>query len=71
MYELQLSSQYKIHPTFHVSLLKPCHPPVLPVSTEPGTADEPPLLMGLEDGTTFSKGDSEFPTLWWQIGVPH
>ncbi len=32
-YELKLPSQYRIHPTFHVSLLKPYHSPV---STEPG-----------------------------------
>ncbi len=51
-YQLQLPSHYRIHSSFHVSLLKPYHPPVS-VSTEPGPTEEPPLLLIQEDGVIY------------------
>ncbi|KAK3573020.1 hypothetical protein QTP86_012243 [Hemibagrus guttatus] len=51
-YRLQLPPEYKMHPVFHVSLLKPHHSSVLP-STEPGAAEEPPLPLLVDDGTAY------------------
>ncbi|KAK3560416.1 hypothetical protein QTP86_008457 [Hemibagrus guttatus] len=52
-YKLQPPPKYRIHPTFHVSLLKPHHPSVSP-STEPGLdAAERPLPLLLDDGAAY------------------
>lgn len=42
-YRLHLPAQYRIHPTFHASLLKPHHAPVSVPSTDPVPDEDPPL----------------------------
>ncbi|KAK3545517.1 hypothetical protein QTP70_007758 [Hemibagrus guttatus] len=51
-YRLQLPPEYRIHPAFHVSLLKPHHPSVSP-STGPGAVEEPPLPLLIDDGPAY------------------
>ncbi|KAK3518375.1 hypothetical protein QTP86_021171 [Hemibagrus guttatus] len=52
-YRLQLPPEYRIHPTFHMSHLKPHHPFVSP-STEPGSdAAESSLPLLLDDGAAY------------------
>ncbi len=51
-FQLDLPPQYRIHTTFHVSLLKPYHSPVSP-PTEPGVIMETPLPLIQEDGAIY------------------
>ncbi|KAK3549174.1 hypothetical protein QTP70_033657 [Hemibagrus guttatus] len=49
-YKLQLPPGYRIHPTFHVSLLKPHYPSVSPSTERGDRAAEPPLPLLLDVG---------------------
>ncbi|KAK3568096.1 hypothetical protein QTP86_030297, partial [Hemibagrus guttatus] len=57
-YELQLSRQYHISPTFHVSLLKPFIDPVLPLPTEPEVPPPPEIDT---DDTIYQVGGEVLP----------
>ncbi len=53
-YKLQLPPHYKIHPTFHVSLLKPFSPSVSP---EPDQTEEHPLPLIQDEGAVYRVRD--------------
>ncbi len=53
-HKLQLPPHYRIHPTFHVSLLKPFSPSVSP---EPGQTEEHPLPLLQDEGAIYRVKD--------------
>ncbi|KAI2661113.1 Transposon Tf2-8 polyprotein [Labeo rohita] len=50
-FQLQLPPRYRIHPTFHVSLLKPCYPSA---TVQPGAEVEPPPPEILEPPSIYT-----------------
>ncbi|KAI2661031.1 Transposon Tf2-9 polyprotein [Labeo rohita] len=52
-YQLQLPPRYRIHPAFHVSLLKPCFPSARE-TTKAGAGVEPPPPEVLEQPTIYT-----------------
>ncbi|KAL0166278.1 hypothetical protein M9458_038122, partial [Cirrhinus mrigala] len=50
-FQLQLPPRYRIHPTFHVSLLKPCY---ASATEQPGAEVEPPPLEILEPPSIYT-----------------
>lgn len=53
-YRLQLPSEYRIHPEFHVSLLKPCYSLNSSPPTDPGAAVPPPPPLLLDEGPVYT-----------------